>query len=120
MEAIPARPKANRHPVIWYEPTEAILCRSRPAEVARMSWCDDQNAKLMAVSLTKIAIGKPAISDPLSNEQTVKCPRCEQEYRLGYSDDEWHKLSAWLGKAERAVRESHKKRHDADVLELRW
>jgi len=47
----------------------------------------------MAVLLTKIVDGKPAISDTLGNQQTVKCPRCEQEYRLGYSDDEWHKLS---------------------------
>ena len=76
--------------------------------------------KTMAVSLTKIVNGKPAISDPLSNEQIVKCPRCEQAYRLGYSDDEWHRLSAWLGKAERAMRESHKKRHEAAVLTLRW
>jgi hypothetical protein len=74
----------------------------------------------MAVSLTKIVNGKPAISDTLPNEQTVKCPRCSQQYRLAYSDDEWHRLSTWLGKAERAVRESHKKRHDAAVLYLRW
>jgi len=39
---------------------------------------------------------------------------------LGYSNDEWHRLSAWLTKAERARRESHKKRHDAAKLELRW
>jgi hypothetical protein len=50
----------------------------------------------------------------------VKCPRCDQTYRLGYSDDEWHKLSAWLGKAQTAMRESHKTKHAADVLELRW
>ncbi|HKD64964.1 MAG TPA: hypothetical protein VKB40_13110 [Candidatus Acidoferrales bacterium] len=74
----------------------------------------------MAVSLIKIVDGKPAISDALPNQQTVQCPRCEQRYRLGYSDNEWHKLSAWLGKAERAARESHKKYHEADVLQLRW
>ena len=74
----------------------------------------------MAVALIKIVNGSPAISYMLPNQQTVECPRCEQEYRLGYSDNEWHKLSAWLGKAERAVRESHKKRHDAAVLQLRW
>ena len=74
----------------------------------------------MSVLLTKIGNGKPAINDSLPNQQTVKCSRCEQEYRLSYSDDEWHKLSAWLGKAERAVRESHKKRHTAAMLELRW
>jgi hypothetical protein len=74
----------------------------------------------MAVSLTKIVHGRAVEIDTLVNRQTVKRSRCEQEYRLGYSDDEWHKLSTWLAKAERAVRESHKKRHDADVLELRW
>jgi len=52
----------------------------------------------MAVLLTKIVNGKPAVSDTLGNQQTVKCPRYEQTYRLGYSDGEWHKLSAWLGK----------------------
>jgi hypothetical protein len=74
----------------------------------------------MAVSLIKIVDGKPTISDTFGNQQTVKCPRCEQEYRLGYPDDEWHKLSAWLGKADRAMRESHKTNHAADVLQLRW
>jgi len=74
----------------------------------------------MAVSLIKIVNGMPAISDTLPNHQTTKCPKCEQTYRLAYTDDEWHKLSAWLGKATRAVRESHKIRHDATALELRW
>jgi hypothetical protein len=73
----------------------------------------------MAVLLTKIVNGVPAISDTLPNEQTVKCPKCAQQYRMGYTDNEWHKLSSWLGKADRAMRESHKKRHDAEVLELR-
>ena len=74
----------------------------------------------MAVLLTKIVNGRAVEIDTLPNQQTVKCPKCEQTYRLAYSDDEWQKLSAWLGKAERAVRESHKKRHDAATLELRW
>jgi hypothetical protein len=72
----------------------------------------------MAVSLTKIVNGRAVEIDTLPNQQTVKCPRCEQSYRLGYSDDEWHKLSAWLGKAERAVRESHQKRRDLPALEF--
>jgi hypothetical protein len=74
----------------------------------------------MAVSLTKIVNGKPAISDTLANEQIVKCPKCEQNYRLGYSDDEWHKLSAWLKKADSAMRKSHRSRHDSDELKLNW
>jgi len=74
----------------------------------------------MPILLTKIVNSKPAIGDTLGNQQTVRCPKCAQQYRLAYSDNEWHRLSAWLGKAEGAVRESHKKRHDAEVLELRW
>jgi hypothetical protein len=74
----------------------------------------------MAVSLTKIVNGNPAIGDKLPNQQDVKCPRCEQPYRLGYSDDEWHKLSAWLGKARTAMRERHRTGHEAATLELRW
>jgi len=74
----------------------------------------------MAVLLIKIASGMPATSDTLVNQQSVKCPKCEQTYRLAYSDDEWHRLSAWLGKAERATRQSHRTGHDADELQLRW
>ena len=74
----------------------------------------------MAVSLTKIVNDRAVVIDTLLNQQTVKCPKCEQTYRLGYSDDEWHKLSTWLGKTDRAMRESHKTKHAADVLELRW
>jgi hypothetical protein len=73
----------------------------------------------MAVSLVKIVYDRAVVIDTLLNQQTVKCPKCEQTYRLGYTDDEWHRLSAWLGKAERAMRESHKKRHDATTLNSR-
>ena len=72
------------------------------------------------VSLVKIVNDRAVVIDTLLNQQTVKSPRCEQTYRLGYSDDEWHRLSAWLGKADRAMRESHKKRHDAATLDVRW
>jgi uncharacterized C2H2 Zn-finger protein len=74
----------------------------------------------MAVLLTKIVNGRAVITDMLPNQQTVKCPRCEQTYRLSYSDDEWNKVSTWLAKAQTAMRKSHKKRHDADMLDLRW
>jgi hypothetical protein len=75
----------------------------------------------MAVSLTKIVNGKSAIADTLLNEQTVKCPRCEQTYRLGHSDGEWHRLSAWMCKAETAIRESHRQdKHERATLELSW
>jgi hypothetical protein len=74
----------------------------------------------MPVSLTKILNGRNIEIDTLPNQQTIKCPRCEQTYRLGYSDDEWHRLSAWLGNARTAMRESHKTGHDATVLPLNW
>ena len=74
----------------------------------------------MAVSLVKIVHDRAVEIDTLGNQQNVKCPRCGQEYRLGYSDNEWHRLSAWLGKAERAARESHKKQHESATLELWW
>jgi hypothetical protein len=74
----------------------------------------------MAVLLTKIVDGKPAVGGTLLNQQTVKCSRCEQTYRFAYSDDEWNKVSAWLGKAERAMRESHKTGYEAAVLPLNW
>ena len=74
----------------------------------------------MDVALIKIVNGNPAINSTLPNQQTVKCPRCEQTYRFAYTDDEWNKVSAWLGKARAAMRESHNKRHEAAKLELRW
>jgi hypothetical protein len=73
----------------------------------------------MPVPLTKIVDGRVVEIDTLPNQRTVKCPKCARQYRLGYPDNEWHKLSAWLGKAQTAMRASHKKRHAA-TLELRW
>jgi len=74
----------------------------------------------VAVSLTKIVSGRAVEIDTLPNQQTVKCPRCEQTYRFAYTDDEWNKVSTWLGKARTAMRESHKTGHEAAKLELRW
>jgi hypothetical protein len=74
----------------------------------------------MAVSLIKIVNGGAVVIGTLPNQQTVKCPRCGQEYQLSHSDNEWHKLSAWLGKAATAMRENQRTGHDAAVLELRW
>lgn len=75
----------------------------------------------MAVSLTKIVDGSPVITDTLLNEQTVKCSFCEQTFRLGYSDGEWHRLKDWVAIAEHALREDHKNKHqiNASVLQLR-
>ena len=72
----------------------------------------------MAVALTKIIDEKSAVSDALTNEQEVKCPQCEQTYRLGYSDDEWHRLKDWLTLAEAAIRKDHDARHEAVTIPL--
>jgi len=72
------------------------------------------------VSLTKILDDKPVIADALPNEQVVRCPRCEQTYGFGHSENEWHRLGTWLKKAESAMRESHKKGHEQEGLELIW
>jgi hypothetical protein len=74
----------------------------------------------MAVSLTKIAGDKPMVSDTLTNSQTMKCPLCEQEFRLGYSDSEWNRVKDWLGIAERVMRGDHKRRHEVQSLALEW
>jgi hypothetical protein len=74
----------------------------------------------MSVSLTKIIDGKPAVSDILSNEQIIKCPCCPQTYRLGYSDNEWHRLEGWLKLAEKAIRKEHDSRHEAATIPLEW
>jgi len=74
----------------------------------------------MPVSLTKIVDKKPAVNDTLENEQFVKCPSCDQVYRLGYSDGEWNRVKDWLTIAERAIREDHKRKHQAESLHLAW
>ena len=40
----------------------------------------------MAVSLSKIVNGPPAVADNLANAHIVACPKCDDKYRLGYSD----------------------------------
>jgi hypothetical protein len=74
----------------------------------------------MAVSLTKIVEGKRTVNDTLENEQAVRCPLCDQMYRLGYSDSEWNKVKDWLTIAERAIREDHKRKHQVASLNLEW
>jgi hypothetical protein len=74
----------------------------------------------MPATLTKIIDGKPVISDMLTNEETVKCPRCEQTYRLGHSDGEWHRVKDWLKLAETAIRKDHDLRHEAATIPLEW
>lgn len=74
----------------------------------------------MTASLTKIVNGKPAVNDTLINSLTVKCPVCEQEFRLGYSDDEWNRVKDWLGIAASAIRKDHRARHEAASLTVNW
>jgi len=74
----------------------------------------------MPESLTKILDGKPVVSDDLTNEQTVKCPRCGLAYRLGYSDTEWHRVKDWLNLAAKAIRKDHDLRHEAATIPLEW
>ncbi len=69
----------------------------------------------MAVSLTKTEI-----TGAFPNQAQVKCPRCDQTYRLSYSDDEWNRVRDWSRVAERALREDHKHRHELASLGLRW
>jgi hypothetical protein len=70
------------------------------------------------VSLTKIIDGQSS-GDALPNHSTVKCPRCEQQYRLASTDDEWNKLHTWLKLAAAAIRATHP-RHEAETLPLVW
>jgi hypothetical protein len=74
----------------------------------------------MAVTLIKVVNGIPALTDGLENKQAVKCPLCEQTYRLSYSDSEWNRVKDWLGIAERAIRDDHKLRHQALSFGLKW
>jgi hypothetical protein len=74
----------------------------------------------MSATLTKIIDGNPVVSDDLTNELAVKCPRCEQTYRLGYSDNEWHRVKDWLKLAEGAIRKDHDLRHEAATIPLDW
>jgi hypothetical protein len=74
----------------------------------------------MPVSLIKIIDGNPAVNDTATNEQTVKCPLCEQTFRFGYTDTEWNRVKDWLTIAARAIRADHKTKHSASSLVLEW
>src|SRR5712671_6991046 len=63
---------------------------------------------------------KPGVSDDLTNELAVRCPRCQQTYRLGYSDTEWHRVKDWLQLAAKAIRKDHDLRHEAAIIPLEW
>ena len=74
----------------------------------------------MAVTLTKLIDGNPAISDTLLYAQIVRCPRCERKYRLGYSEGEWHRVKDWLKLAVSAMLKDHNARHEAATITLEW
>lgn len=72
------------------------------------------------VCLTKILHNKAALNDTLLNAQVVRCPHCEQTYRLEYGEGEGRHLSAWLRKADTAIRKSHTRdNHKMEKLKLR-
>ena len=72
------------------------------------------------VSLTKILDNKAAINHAHLNAQVVRCPRCEQTYRLEYGEGEGRHLSAWLKQADTAIRKSHTRdNHKMEKLKLR-
>ena len=74
----------------------------------------------MSVTLTKLIDGMPVVPDSLTNELDVRCPRCEQTYRFGYSDNEWNKVKDWRKLAETAIRKDHDLRHEAATIPLEW
>jgi hypothetical protein len=74
----------------------------------------------MSVTLTKIIKGKPAVSDAVNNQQTVKCPCCERTYQLVWSDNERHWAKNWFKLAEMAIRTDHDSRHEEPTIPLRW
>lgn len=80
----------------------------------------DPKTKLMPVALTKIIACKLAASDGLANGVGVRCPRCEQTYRLGYSEEEWYRLRHWQKLAGKAIRKDHDLRHEAATIVLEW
>lgn len=69
------------------------------------------------ISLIKVTEDNPS-NLRSSKARLVKCPNCEQTYRLIYGDSESHHLNAWLKKADAVLRKSHKKAHETAVLEL--
>jgi hypothetical protein len=71
-------------------------------------------------SLTKIVDGKPPFFDALPNAPVVRCPRCHQPFRLGYSGSEWNEVKDWLRLAETAMRKDHGLRHEAATIPLEW
>jgi hypothetical protein len=71
----------------------------------------------MPVTLTKFVEG---ISAEAANNQVLQCPKCEQKYLLGYSDEEWHRAKTWLEIAKIAVRKDHDLRHEAASIPLEW
>ena len=69
--------------------------------------------------LIKVGDGSAAVNGTIE-APVLKCPCCEQVYRLTYGEMESHHRHAWLRKADEVLRKSHKKSsHALEVLELR-
>jgi hypothetical protein len=67
-----------------------------------------------------VTLTRSDVHPPPPNQVTIKCPLCTLQYRLNYSDDEWHRVKTWLTVAEHAIREDHKQRHEQPSLSLNW
>jgi len=58
-------------------------------------------------------------SNGTSNGRALKCPNCEQTYRLVCGEFEAYYLGVWLMKADAVLRRSHKRNnHAREVLKL--
>jgi hypothetical protein len=71
----------------------------------------------MPVTLTRFG---ERISPEAANSHVLRCPKCEQKYLLGYSDEEWHRMKDWLELAETVIRKDHDLRHEAASIPLEW
>lgn len=80
----------------------------------------ESKAKHDTVAIVAVSLTKPDTAASLPNQTIVACPRCDQIYRLSYSDDEWNRVKDWLVRAERALREDHKGGHDASSVAVAW
>jgi hypothetical protein len=72
----------------------------------------------MAIALTKIVDGEPAMNNGFK-PRNRKCSECARAYRIGSSDEDWHKRQDWMKLSEAAARASHPE-HGADSLTVVW
>lgn len=54
------------------------------------------------------------------NQIALKCPLCEEQFHLHYTEDEWNRVNTMIQSARKALREDHKTRHKNDAVEMKW